>query len=398
MLRARAGIAELCAASLVCRSHLRHRAAIVADDSAGLAGALLALAEEGGTPLRRFARQRRDRRHAGRRPSSVVHLPEEDETVVNAVQALAASSAGLSAALARHPSEAGRTSDSAHDVRPLRAAITVAPRACCSKTFEPGATSQPGSRGPPTPRTAASSSVSPARSRRTALPARAGSPRVVLGKPWPALLRALAELHIHGITPEPGPLTAPFARPEALPTYPFQRQRHWLPTTHMLDTGTTSAPFDVLDGRLTTPGDGALELHYDLSHARLPELADNHGVFHIGQYVERVARAARRYIPLARIVLRDVHFEQALRLAAQQRTDVRLIVEDGAWRVLTGDGRRAHNAVTSRPFPPPIRSRSPAVFSGGTHGRTSESTRALGVAASSPRRERPQAAAGAIYP
>ncbi|CUU58083.1 polyketide synthase 12 [Parafrankia irregularis] len=53
-----------------------------------------------------------------------------------------------------------------------------------------------------------------------------------LRPPWPeprALAATLAALHVHGVPVELSDVLAAGRRPVELPTYPFQRQRHWLP-------------------------------------------------------------------------------------------------------------------------------------------------------------------------
>jgi acyl transferase domain-containing protein/surfactin synthase thioesterase subunit len=151
----------------------------------------------------------------------------------------------------------------------------------------------------------------------------------------------LAELYVRGGAPEAASSAGGFARrAEGLPTYPFQRRRYWIaPATR---SPLVLPTVDALDGRLPKDDSARRELVFSLSHSNLPDLADNHGVFHIGHYVELLARAARRYLGMSRIVLRDVSFELALRLAADERVDVRLVIEKGAWHLATEGARAAH--------------------------------------------------------
>ncbi len=151
----------------------------------------------------------------------------------------------------------------------------------------------------------------------------------------------LAEFYVRGGAPDAASFANGFTRrAEGLPTYPFQRRRYWIaPATR---SPLVRSTVDALDGRLPKDDSARRELVFSLSHSNLPDLADNHGVFHIGHYVELLARAARRYLGMSRIVLRDVSFELALRLAADERVDVRLVIEKGAWQIATEGARVAH--------------------------------------------------------
>ncbi len=101
-------------------------------------------------------------------------------------------------------------------------------------------------------------------------------------------IRALAGCFVSGaaiawteITPRPGT-----AEPIALPTYPFQHRRYWLPSVEV------AAALPVQPRYVDSPGhEQAVE--FGLSRVNLPDAADNNGVLHVGHYQALAAASVR---------------------------------------------------------------------------------------------------------
>ncbi|MBM7114716.1 SDR family NAD(P)-dependent oxidoreductase [Archangium primigenium] len=142
--------------------------------------------------------------------------------------------------------------------------------------------------------------------------------------PWKTLLDCVALLHTQGLAPRRRPFTEGTRLAEGpLPTYPFQRKPHWLrPPAE--DEGPSMS---VFEGSPQITPRREREFAYRLSHARLPDLADNHGIAHIGHWQELITRAVRQHLGLRSFVLREVRYLVALQVKPQEERDVRLVVE-----------------------------------------------------------------------
>ncbi|MFF8848087.1 type I polyketide synthase, partial [Streptomyces sp. NPDC015127] len=94
-------------------------------------------------------------------------------------------------------------------------------------------------------------------------------------------LTSLAEVHVHGVTVD-WPRTFPGARLVDLPTYPFQRTRHWIDATpatggDVVGAGLRTAGHPLLSAVVATPASDGVVLTGRLSTVTQPWLAD-HGV------------------------------------------------------------------------------------------------------------------------
>ncbi|MCY1047775.1 SDR family NAD(P)-dependent oxidoreductase [Corallococcus sp. bb12-1] len=148
--------------------------------------------------------------------------------------------------------------------------------------------------------------------------------------PWRTLLECVAQLHTRGLAPARRPFTEGMPRPERPPpTYPFQRKPYWLPTppVEARPGGTKSVQGHVFDGTPLHSPRRDREFAYQLSHARLPELADNHGIAHVGHWQELLTRAIRQHLGFTSFALRDVRYLVALHVAPDEERELRLGVE-----------------------------------------------------------------------
>ncbi|RKG88711.1 hypothetical protein D7V97_42690, partial [Corallococcus sp. CA053C] len=148
--------------------------------------------------------------------------------------------------------------------------------------------------------------------------------------PWRTLLGCVSRLYTRGLAPARRPFTQGLLRPEhALPTYPFQRKPYWLRA--LAEAPPRSEPdaprTHVFDGTPLHSPRREREFSYRLSHARLPDLADNHGIAHVGHSQELLTRAVRQHLGLSSFVLRDVRYLVALHLEPDEEREVRLVVE-----------------------------------------------------------------------
>jgi acyl transferase domain-containing protein/acyl carrier protein len=72
------------------------------------------------------------------------------------------------------------------------------------------------------------------------------------------MLESLGMLHVHGLELDPTRLFAPTARRVPLPTYPWQRERHWLPPAPKKHTGGEATAHPLLGVRIAIAGAGAV--------------------------------------------------------------------------------------------------------------------------------------------
>ncbi|NNB91405.1 SDR family NAD(P)-dependent oxidoreductase, partial [Corallococcus exiguus] len=148
--------------------------------------------------------------------------------------------------------------------------------------------------------------------------------------PWRTLMECVAELYTRGLGPARRAFTEARPRPERTPpTYPFQRKPYWLPDlpVEAAPTGADKSPSHVFDGTPLHSPRREREFAYRISHARLPELADNHGIAHVGHLQELLTRAIRQHLGLTSFALRDVRYLAALHVEPGEEREVRLGVE-----------------------------------------------------------------------
>ncbi|MFB1482194.1 SDR family NAD(P)-dependent oxidoreductase [Corallococcus sp. RDP092CA] len=141
--------------------------------------------------------------------------------------------------------------------------------------------------------------------------------------PWRTLMECVADLYTKGLGPARRAFTEARPRPERPPpTYPFQRKPYWLPGLPV-----EAAPASVFDGTPLHSPRREREFAYRISHARLPELADNHGIAHVGHLQELLTRAIRQHLDFTSFALRDVRYLAALHVEPGEEREVRLGVE-----------------------------------------------------------------------
>ncbi|AQS67079.1 type I polyketide synthase [Streptomyces pactum] len=182
--------------------------------------------------------------------------------------------------------------------------------------------------------------------------------------------RALGLLWLHGITPDWTAYQAD-ERPRrvALPTYPFERTRHWLEPVSAPRAPLTPGPHPLLDEMLVRTVDEAvfrtsfdLERHWVLSEHKMLSEAIVPGT----TYLEMARAAGTDYLGEQVTVLSDVEFQVPLLVTARQprvaHTIVRSDGDDGAaFKVVSQDpaapeGRRwtvhVRGRLSAGPRPP----------------------------------------------
>ncbi|MGJ6969375.1 type I polyketide synthase, partial [Streptosporangium sp. G11] len=111
-----------------------------------------------------------------------------------------------------------------------------------------------------------------------------------------ALISALAQLHLHGTSANWSAFySGTGAQKVDLPTYPFQRRRHWLTAARSVsdaaDLGLVAAEHPLLGAALEVAGSGAVVLTGSLSARIAPWLAD-HDIVPTSVFVEMALRAS----------------------------------------------------------------------------------------------------------
>jgi len=147
---------------------------------------------------------------------------------------------------------------------------------------------------------------------------------------WTTLLQSMAQLYACGCDPDWRSFDRPFSRARvALPTYPFQRQRHWF--EHTRDTGMSALParrvsHPLLGQRLSS----AVGLFENvLSTATVPWLADHRVqgriVFPAAAYLE-TARAAASEVLGHGVVIEDMTITESMSIANDEQRTMQVVV------------------------------------------------------------------------
>ncbi|WP_016909301.1 type I polyketide synthase, partial [Streptomyces xiaopingdaonensis] len=89
-----------------------------------------------------------------------------------------------------------------------------------------------------------------------------------------SFLRSLADAHTHGASVD-WPALLPPAPPTDLPTYPFQRERYWIPSTPPEGAGSDAVDHPFLTAAVELPAGGGLVLSGRVSPSTDPWLADH---------------------------------------------------------------------------------------------------------------------------
>ncbi|MBJ6765277.1 type I polyketide synthase [Myxococcaceae bacterium JPH2] len=159
---------------------------------------------------------------------------------------------------------------------------------------------------------------------------------------WQGLLRSLAELYVRGVEVDWTRFDgAPTRRRVSLPTYPFERQRHWLevPAPWARQAPRSSA-HPLLGARWDSMAlrEGTTVFAGELRASSLPFLSEHrvHGkaVVPATAFVEMVASAAARVLGSESLTLEEFTLHQALVLSEQRATRVQTLVEqrgDAGW-------------------------------------------------------------------
>ena len=141
---------------------------------------------------------------------------------------------------------------------------------------------------------------------------------------WEHILGSLAELYVHGAVIDWAGFDRDYVRRKvALPTYPFQRQRHWLPeqTSPRIAEG-AAVPHSLLGRRVVsfTQAKGEMLFESQISQSGLPYLSD-HCVY--GQvllpaaaYLEMAIEAAQWNRTSTCVAIEHLSIERGLTLAA----------------------------------------------------------------------------------
>ncbi|MER6957548.1 SDR family NAD(P)-dependent oxidoreductase [Streptomyces sp. NPDC000618] len=158
--------------------------------------------------------------------------------------------------------------------------------------------------------------------------------------------RALGLLWLHGISPDwTGYHADERPRRVALPTYPFERTRHWLEPAPARQTPVTPGPHPLLDELLVRTVDEVvfrtsfdLERHWVLSEHRMLSEAIVPGT----TYLEMARAAGTEFLDEHVTVVSDVEFQVPLLVTAEQPRVVHTIVRsdggDGAgFKVVSQD-------------------------------------------------------------
>ena len=161
---------------------------------------------------------------------------------------------------------------------------------------------------------------------------------------WRTLLRALGEIVAAGGDVDWSGFDAPYARRRiSLPTYPFERKRHWF-TAAVQHTSTT-----LLGTRIASPLPVA-QFHAELSTEVHPALADclsgDVVIVNAGFYLEAVVQAAQELHGSSRVVITGFVVPRALLVPPDGRLTTQLVVtpESGAfgYHSKTHDGWSTH--------------------------------------------------------
>jgi amino acid adenylation domain-containing protein len=167
---------------------------------------------------------------------------------------------------------------------------------------------------------------------------------------WSVLLDSLGALYTRGREPDWAGFEAGRRRRRvSLPTYPFQRSRHWFAASSERDRPRRDAPSRSLLGRRVASPLDSIQFDAELSAAAHPCLADcaidGTAVVNIGVYFEAALAAARAYGCEGPILLEQCLVRQSLTLERDERRRTQLILEP------LGDGRAAYRyyAVDRKP-------------------------------------------------
>jgi len=135
-------------------------------------------------------------------------------------------------------------------------------------------------------------------------------PSVRRGGEWEQMVNSLADLYVHRVDIDWEAVDRPFdRRPCPLPTYPFERKRHWLESVR--PRVATRVRHLFLGERLRSPLP-VWQYQSSFSIDRLPLLADTKGMVHIGFYAEMASTVAVDWLDSAACEIRQLAISEAL--------------------------------------------------------------------------------------
>ena len=147
---------------------------------------------------------------------------------------------------------------------------------------------------------------------------------------WEPLLRALKALYVRGVPVDWAGFDRDYARRRlTLPTYPFQRQRHWIDTTpkHRLVPDTTPLPGQRLQLPFST------EIRFATQYsATAPPYIPEHKLFDTlvvagAAHLAMLLQAAREVLHGDACTLAHIHFQEALLVPEHGARQVQLILD-----------------------------------------------------------------------
>jgi acyl transferase domain-containing protein len=165
--------------------------------------------------------------------------------------------------------------------------------------------------------------------------------------------QSLGHLYVAGATVDwKGLFGTRAPRKVSLPTYAFQRERHWMQSAPLRPTGPQS-PYALAGAAVSLPGN---ELHQRLSIGvrHQPYLCDHVVYGHIvpagAFYVSAVLAVAFERLSPSQVTLKDVEFISALVLGPKDSADAAASGEAQMHIALRPDGGRYHFTVSTAPF------------------------------------------------
>ncbi len=147
---------------------------------------------------------------------------------------------------------------------------------------------------------------------------------------WQQLLESLGELFVHGVSPDWQGFEQDYVRQFiSLPTYPFQRQRHWLPTSTQGKKKSADSLRPLVDQLIRSPLLRETLLETSFSTGALPFLND-HKVFDElvvpGASHLAVILSGAELMGMAACQLQDVIFPAPLTLKGEQARTVQAVL------------------------------------------------------------------------
>jgi acyl transferase domain-containing protein/NADPH:quinone reductase-like Zn-dependent oxidoreductase/NAD(P)-dependent dehydrogenase (short-subunit alcohol dehydrogenase family)/SAM-dependent methyltransferase/acyl carrier protein len=159
---------------------------------------------------------------------------------------------------------------------------------------------------------------------------------------WSQLLESLARLYVRGVRIAWPAVDAPYVRRRlTLPTYPFQRERHWVQMLPQRVVHANAASHGLLGRRIDTPALSGALFASSMSAQSPAAFALDHRVFGAPilpgtAYIAMAAAAGTQLLHQDGIELRDITFNEVLGIPESQSREVQLVAhntEGGALRI-----------------------------------------------------------------